>query len=78
MPGSRQIGYRLQAFFWRWAPSFPIVETPGAILKPLYRRLPRSCVVQDGRVLRTYPGLPPLKPLATASVPPASGPGSRP
>jgi uncharacterized membrane protein YphA (DoxX/SURF4 family) len=49
-----------QAFFWRWAPSFPIVETPGALLKPLYRRLPRSFVVQDGRVTRTYPGLPPL------------------
>jgi uncharacterized membrane protein YphA (DoxX/SURF4 family) len=49
-----------QAFFWRWAPSFPIVETPGALLKPLYRRLPRSFVVQAGRVTRTYPGLPPL------------------
>ena len=49
-----------QAFFWRWAPPFPIVETPGALLKPLYRRLPRSFVVQDGRVTRTYPGLPPL------------------
>jgi uncharacterized membrane protein YphA (DoxX/SURF4 family) len=53
-----------QAFFWRWAPSFPIVETPGALLKPLYRRLPRSFVVQDGRVTRTYPGLPPLAPTA--------------
>ena len=49
-----------QAFFWRWAPSFPIVETPGALLQPLYRRLPRSFVLQDGRVTRTYPGLPPL------------------
>jgi uncharacterized membrane protein YphA (DoxX/SURF4 family) len=49
-----------QAFFWRWAPSFPIVETPGALLHPLYRRLPRSFVLQDGRVTRTYPGLPPL------------------
>ena len=27
---------------------------------PLYRRLPRSFVVQDGRVTHTYPGLPPL------------------
>ncbi|HZF08822.1 MAG TPA: MauE/DoxX family redox-associated membrane protein [Thermoanaerobaculia bacterium] len=67
-----------QTFFWRWAPAFPIVETPAAILKPLYRRLPRSFVTQDGRVTRTYPGLPPLPPLATASAPPASGPASRP
>jgi len=67
-----------QTFFWRWAPAFPIVETPAAILKPLYRRLPRSFVIQDGRVTRTYPGLPPLPPLATASAPPASGPASRP
>jgi uncharacterized membrane protein YphA (DoxX/SURF4 family) len=64
-----------QAFFWRWAPSFPIVETPGVLLKPLYRRLPRSFEVRDGRVLRTYPGLPPLpKKLATASAKPAPGP----
>jgi uncharacterized membrane protein YphA (DoxX/SURF4 family) len=49
-----------QAFLWRWAPAFPIVETPGALLKPLYRRLPRSFVVEGGRVTHTYPGLPPL------------------
>jgi hypothetical protein len=64
-----------QAFFWRFAPSFPIVETPGAILRPLYRRLPRSFVVENGRVTRTYPGLPPLNipsKLATASAPPVS------
>jgi hypothetical protein len=68
-----------QAFFWRFAPSFPIVETPGAILRPLYRRLPRSFVVDNGHVTRTYPGLPPLQPpskLATASAPPVSGPAS--
>lgn len=65
-----------QAFFWRWAPSFPIVETPGALLRPLYRRLPRSFVVENGRVTRTYPGLPPLSApskLATASAKPVPG-----
>jgi uncharacterized membrane protein YphA (DoxX/SURF4 family) len=67
-------GAEKQAFFWRWAPSFPIVETPAALLKPLYRRLPRSFVVESGRVTRTYPGLPPLQKLASASAPPASGP----
>jgi hypothetical protein len=67
-----------QAFFWQWAPSFPIVETPGAILKPLYRRLPRSFVVEGGRVTRTYPGLPPLQAAGIASLPPAPGPASRP
>jgi hypothetical protein len=68
-----------QAFFWRFAPSFPIVETPGAILRPLYRRLPRSFVAENGRVTRTYPGLPPLhapSKLATASAPPVPAPAS--
>jgi uncharacterized membrane protein YphA (DoxX/SURF4 family) len=49
-----------QAFTWRLGPSFKVVETPAALLRPLYRRLPRAFVVQDGRVIRTYPGLPPL------------------
>lgn len=49
-----------QAFFWRFGPAFPIVETPEALLRPLYRRLPRSFRVEDGRVTETYPGLPPL------------------
>ncbi len=64
-----------QAFFWRFAPSFPVVETPGAILRPLYRRLPRSFVVANGRVTRTFSGLPPLNSpskLASASAPPVS------
>ncbi len=48
-----------RAFGWRFGPSFPVTEAPPALLKPLYRRLPRSFVVEDGRVTRTYPGLPP-------------------
>lgn len=49
-----------QAFFWRFGPKFQIVETPEPLLRPLYRRLPRSFRVQDGRVTETYAGLPEL------------------
>jgi uncharacterized membrane protein YphA (DoxX/SURF4 family) len=51
---------RQRLFFWRWGPSFKIVEAPAELLRPLYRRLPRSFAVQDGRVTATFPGLPPL------------------
>jgi uncharacterized membrane protein YphA (DoxX/SURF4 family) len=47
-----------QAFFWRFGPKFQIVETPEPLMRPLYRRLPRSFRVQDGRVTETYAGLP--------------------
>lgn len=53
---------RQRLFFWRWGPTFKIVEAPAALLRPLYRRLPRSFAVQDGRVTATFPGLPPLPP----------------
>jgi len=49
-----------RAFTWRFGPAWKVVEAPAALLRPLYRRLPRSFVVQDGRVVRTYAGLPPL------------------
>lgn len=48
-----------QAFFWRFGPSFEVVETPAPLLRPLYRRLPRSFRVRDGRVTETFSGLPP-------------------
>ena len=51
---------RQRVFYWKWGPSFKIVETPAALLRPLYRRLPRSFAVQDGRVTATFSGLPPL------------------
>ena len=57
-----------QAFTWRFGPAWRVVEAPAALLRTLYRRLPRSFVVQDGRVVRTYAGLPPL---------PAPAPSSR-
>jgi len=49
-----------QAFFWRFGPKFQIVETPEPLMRPLYRRLPRSFRVQDGRVTETFAGLPEL------------------
>jgi hypothetical protein len=47
-----------QAFFWRFGPRFQIVETPEPLVRPLYRRLPRSFRVEDGKVTETWPGLP--------------------
>lgn len=48
-----------RAFFWKWGPGFEIRETPQELLRPLYRRLPRSFMVEDGKVTRTFGGLPP-------------------
>ncbi|HEV8630854.1 MAG TPA: MauE/DoxX family redox-associated membrane protein [Thermoanaerobaculia bacterium] len=48
----------VSAFTWQWGPSFPLHDAPAALLRPLYRRLPRSFLVEDGRVVRTLSGLP--------------------
>lgn len=47
------------------APAFEIRETPTALMRPLYRTLPRSFRVSDGTVTATYNGLPPLEPSAS-------------
>ena len=44
--------------------SFQIRQAPVELLRPLYRRLPRSFIVRDGMVTKTYDGLPPLQELA--------------
>lgn len=44
--------------FWRLAPAFDLHQAPTALLRPLYRTLPRTFFVEEGRVTRTYPGLP--------------------
>lgn len=49
---------RLTAFFWEWGPLFEVREVPLPLLRPLYRTLPRSFLVEDGRVVRTWAGLP--------------------
>lgn len=48
-----------QAFFWAHGPSFEIHEAPASLIRPLYRTLPRSFRVEDGRVTETFSGLPP-------------------
>lgn len=53
-------GEAQRAFYWRFGPAFELREAPAALLKPLYRSLPRAFEVRDGRVIRTFRGLPPL------------------
>jgi hypothetical protein len=50
---------QVKAFKWQWGPSFELHEAPAPLLRSLYRTLPRSFYVQDGRVVRTVSGLPP-------------------
>lgn len=47
-------------FYWRWGPVFQIREAPPGLLRPLYRRLPRSFRVEEGEVRETVSGLPPF------------------
>lgn len=54
----------LHRFYWEKGPVFEIREAPPSLLKPLYRRLPRSFRVREGRVVETYSSLPPLARLA--------------
>jgi hypothetical protein len=53
-----------RGFYWRWGPAFAVREAPPALLRPLYRRLPRSFFVRDGEVAATWSGLPPLEAIA--------------
>jgi len=50
---------RRQEMFWTLAPAFDLHDVPPALLRPLYRRLPRSFRVENGRVTATWNGLPP-------------------
>lgn len=54
----------LNQLFWQWGPAFEIRQAPASLLRPLYRTLPRSFLVEDGTVVETYRGLPPLEELA--------------
>ena len=47
-----------QALFWRVAPAFVLHEAPRALLRPLYRRLPRAFRVEGGVVVTTWSALP--------------------
>ncbi len=60
----------LFGFRFGTGPAFELRETPPALLRPLYRTLPRSFLVRGGRVVETWGGLPPLDHLAAG---PAAG-----
>jgi uncharacterized membrane protein YphA (DoxX/SURF4 family) len=51
----------VSTFQWTQAPAFPVLEAPYAMLRPLYRRLPRSFLVEDGEVIDTVSDLPPME-----------------
>jgi hypothetical protein len=48
-----------QALYWQVAPAFDLHEVPRALLRPLYRDLPRSFRLSDGVVTATWAGPPP-------------------
>jgi hypothetical protein len=52
-PGERQ------ALYWQIAPAFDLHEVPRALLRPLYRELPRGFHLVDGVVTETWSGPPP-------------------
>lgn len=45
-------------FHWTAAPAFEVRDAPQAMLKPFYRRLPRSFLVRDGEVIEVWEGFP--------------------
>ncbi|MCH9650524.1 MAG: hypothetical protein K0U98_19980 [Deltaproteobacteria bacterium] len=49
-----------QAFFWQFAPRFEIRSIPEELIHLFYRRLPRSFTLEEGAVVSTFSGLPPL------------------
>jgi hypothetical protein len=61
-----------RAFFWKYGPAFEVREAPPSLLRPLYRTLPRSFLVWDGKVSETWSGLPPTVLAADAKKRPGS------
>lgn len=64
----------ISVFTMTHQPTFTIVPTPVGVVRPLYRRLPRSFVAQDGTVTRTIEGWPPLAELAAGTDAPDDEP----
>lgn len=56
---------KVQEFQLRRGATFPLQSAPAILLRPLYRRLPRAFLVEDGRILRTWAEIPTLAGLAT-------------
>lgn len=64
---------QLFGFRFSHGPSFELREAPAALLRPLYRTLPRSFLVRDGRVVETFSGLLPLERWVAAAEPAEAG-----
>ncbi|HLK11156.1 MAG TPA: MauE/DoxX family redox-associated membrane protein [Candidatus Binatia bacterium] len=47
------------AFLWSAGPAFEVRSAPPPLLRRLYRTLPRSALVDGGRVVATWTGFPP-------------------
>ncbi|MDQ7088416.1 MAG: hypothetical protein Q9Q13_11435 [Acidobacteriota bacterium] len=45
-------------FFWTAGPAFDVRGAPWGVIKPLYRHLPRSFLVENGKVVRVWNGIP--------------------
>jgi uncharacterized membrane protein YphA (DoxX/SURF4 family) len=60
-----------RAFFWKYGPAFEVREVPPSMLRPLYRSLPRSFLVWDGKVTETWSGLAPMVVASAGNKPPA-------
>ncbi len=50
----------LNAFTWQYMVATEVRLVPESMMRPLYRTLPRSFRVLDGRVMETIPGVPTL------------------
>jgi uncharacterized membrane protein YphA (DoxX/SURF4 family) len=48
-------------FRFGYGPAFEVREAPPVLLQPLYRTLPRSFRIREGKVVETWSGLPPLE-----------------
>jgi hypothetical protein len=60
------------AFLFSAGPAFEVRSAPAAMLRTLYRTLPRSALVDDGRVVQTWTGFPPdpaLEQMARGELP---------
>ncbi len=45
-------------FQWTAGPAFEVRDAPQSMLKPFYRRLPRSFLVEDGTIVKVWNGIP--------------------
>jgi hypothetical protein len=46
-------------FMWSAGPAFEVRGAPPTMLRRLYRMLPRSALIEDGRIVATWTGFPP-------------------